>query len=96
MQEEKQYHVYIITNKPRGVLYVGITSDLMRRMEEHRSGAVRGFSWKYNLKLLVYVEQYGDPDTAIRREKQLKAWKREWKIELIEQQNPEWVDLALL
>lgn len=94
MDEEKKFYVYIITNKPQGVLYIGVTNDLVRRMAEHGSGAIRGFSWKYNLRRLVYVEIYDDPVTAISREKQLKAWERAWKIELIEQHNADWIDLA--
>lgn len=88
------YVVYILTNKMYGVLYVGITGDLKRRITEHKLGFVKGFSKKYNLKKLVYVEQFDFPDQAIKREKQLKWWCRKWKIDLIEKQNSDWNDLS--
>ncbi len=89
----KTYVVYILTNKPNGTLYVGVTSDLGRRMIEHKHGLVKGFTKKYDLKKLVFLEQYGCVYAAIGREKQLKSWHREWKINLIEEQNPKWNDL---
>lgn len=87
------YWVYILTNCGETVLYVGITNDLRRRVGEHREGEVEGFSKKYNLKKLVYAERFQRPKHAIRREKQLKNWKREWKEELIEEENPDFEDL---
>ena len=89
----KTYVIYILANKPRGTLYIGFTNELKRRMKEHRSGVIDGFSKKYNLKMLVHVEQYEYVNNAIAREKQLKRWHRDWKINLIEQQNPKWNDL---
>ena len=74
-------------------MYIGITSDLVKRVYEHKQGLVGGFIKKYNVHELVYHEQTGDVNSAIRREKQLKKWKRQWKIELIEKGNPEWRDL---
>ena len=89
----KTYIVYIITNKPYGTLYVGFTSDLKRRIAEHKLEIVKGFSKKYNLKRLVYFEQIEFPNQGIAREKTIKRWCRKWKFELIEKQNPEWDDL---
>ena len=87
------YWVYIITNKPRGVLYIGVTGGLDDRMERHVNGLGSHFSAKYKLKRLVYFEQFQYVQDAISREKQLKNWHREWKINLIEQQNPDWNNL---
>ena len=84
---------YIMTNKPRGVLYVGVTSNLAARVDQHRRGVGSDFCSKYNLRRLVLAEEHGRIDDAIAREKALKAWKRDWKIELIEATNPEWRDL---
>lgn len=86
-------HVYILTNKPHGVLYVGVTADLAARMMQHRAGTGSAFCRRYGLKRLVYTEQYSDIEAAIAREKAIKAWKRAWKIELIEKSNPGWDDL---
>jgi putative endonuclease len=77
----------------RGVLYVGVTSNLIKRVWEHKNDFVRGFTKKYRIKRLVYYEQLGDPINAITREKSVKRWRREWKIALIESFNPEWRDL---
>jgi putative endonuclease len=85
--------VYIMTNKRNGTLYVGVTADLGRRCWEHREGLYPGFTKHYGLKLLVWYERQGLMTDAIAREKQLKAWKRSWKIELIEKLNPTWRDL---
>ena len=82
-----------MTNKPNGTLYVGVTSDLIRRVWEHKNKIYKGFTCKYNLDRLVYYEVYDDELIAIAREKALKDWKREWKIELIYQKNPCWEDL---
>jgi len=85
--------VYILCNKPNGVLYIGVTGDLPARMMQHRAGTGSAFCRKYGLKRLVYVEHHPAITDAIAREKALKAWKRAWKIELIEKANPEWDDL---
>ena len=85
--------VYILTNGPSGVLYIGVTSDLVKRIWQHRSDAVEGFSQHYRLHTLVYFEQHGSMIHAIEREKELKKWRREWKVALIEEANPEWRDL---
>ena len=90
---EKQPCIYIMTNKPGGTLYVGITSSILHRAWQHRMGQFPGFSKKYRLKKLVYFEFLASFPEAIKREKQLKHWKREWKIQLIESKNPNWEDL---
>ena len=87
------YYVYILASKHDGVLYVGITSNIVKRVYEHTQQLTDGFTQKYFIHRLVYFEIYEDSLTAISREKQLKHWKREWKIELIEKSNPEWKDL---
>jgi putative endonuclease len=89
----KIYAVYILTNNPLGTLYIGVTNDLKRRIQEHRLGIIDGFTKKYGLKKLVYVEQFQYINNAIAREKQLKQWHREWKINLITKHNPQWNDL---
>ena len=85
--------VYIMTNRPNGTLYVGVTSDLARRVWEHREGVADGFTKRYGLKRLVYVEPYDDILAAIQREKNLKHWSRAWKVRLILEVNPSWDDL---
>jgi putative endonuclease len=85
--------VYIMTNRPNGTLYVGVTSNLARRAFEHRCGAVEGFTHHYGLARLVYAERHDDILTAIQREKNIKHWPRAWKVRLIGRQNPEWHDL---
>jgi len=87
------YWVYVLTNMPRGTLYVGITNDLVRRAHEHREGSVSGFSKRYRLKMLVYFERYNTPREAIQREKNIKHWSRQWKLQLVEGANPKWRDL---
>ena len=87
------YWVYLLTNKPRGTLYVGVTNDLVRRIAEHREGVVGGFTKRYGLKQLVYFEQFDAPRNAIQREKNIKHWSRAWKLELVEGANPKWRDL---
>jgi putative endonuclease len=84
---------YIVTNKPDGTLYTGVTSDLRRRAWEHREGLVDGFSKRHGLKRLVYVERHDDIREAIRREKAIKTWRRAWKVRLIRSVNPDWNDL---
>lgn len=88
-------HVYIMTNKRYGVLYIGVTADLVARITQHCDGKGGEFTAKYNCTRLVYVEEYPTIEEAIAREKAMKAWKREWKIEAIESQNPAWDDLYL-
>jgi len=87
-------YVYILTNRKGGTLYIGVTSDLGRRMAEHKTGILGGFSAKYNLHKLVYLESYERMEDAIYREKCMKEWKRAWKIKRIEEMNPEWLDLS--
>jgi putative endonuclease len=88
-----QYFVYILTNVHNSVLYIGVTGDLERRMFEHKKKMVEGFTKRYNLKKLVYYEETSDVQSALAREKQLKNWRRDWKIKLIDGFNPEWKDL---
>jgi putative endonuclease len=90
---DKQFYVYILSNRIGGTLYVGMTSRLVQRVYEHREELVEGFSKRYGLHLLVYWEMHATAESAIRREKQIKEWKRAWKIELIERENPNWMDL---
>ena len=87
------YFVYIMTNQPHGSLYIGITNNLVRRVYEHRQGLINGFTKKYNLKRLVYFESYAYVYDALQREKNMKHWKRSWKIRTIETINPSWRDL---
>jgi len=89
----KEFWVYILTNKPKGTLYIGVTSNLARRVWEHKNKVVEGFTLQYNLDRLVLCEAFDDAESAIAREKQMKNWKRAWKIRLIEESNPEWKDL---
>jgi putative endonuclease len=85
--------VYIMTDKPNGTLYVGVTSDIAKRAYEHRMGVVEGFTGRYGLKRLVYVEPHPDIVSAIQREKNIKHWSRGWKVKLIHRVNPQWDDL---
>jgi putative endonuclease len=85
--------VYIVTNKPRGTLYVGVTNDIQRRAWEHREGVVEGFTKRYGLKRLVYLERHDEIEQAIQREKLIKHWPRAWNFNLIHSANPEWNDL---
>ncbi len=87
------YFVYILTSKKNGTLYIGVTNDLVRRVHEHRTDAVSGFTKKYGVHQLVFYEATDNVEAAIVREKQMKEWKRAWKIELIENSNPDWRDL---
>jgi putative endonuclease len=89
----KEYYVYMMASKKNGTLYTGVTSDLIKRVYEHRTGAVPGFTKTYKVNLLVYYEVHGDVMEAIKREKNIQAWKRLWKIRLIEEGNPSWEDL---
>lgn len=90
---DKQPAVYIITNKRNGVLYTGVTGDLPARIWRHKNGETGGFARKYGLNMLVYYELHGGMSGAIVREKQIKNWRRAWKIQLIEKANPYWRDL---
>ncbi|NEV79695.1 GIY-YIG nuclease family protein [Rhodopseudomonas sp. BR0C11] len=87
------YYVYLLANRKHGTLHLGVTNDLLRRIHDHRSKAAPGFSERYGIDRLVWFEIYDDAIAAITREKQLKKWRRDWKIRLIEDQNPDWVDL---
>jgi putative endonuclease len=87
------YFVYILASRIGGTLYIGVTNDLIRRVFEHKSKFVRGFTKRYDVVRLVYYEQYDDIEQAILREKRLKNWNRAWKIRLIEEKNPSWIDL---
>ena len=89
----RQYYVYILASSKSGTLYIGVTSDLIRRVHEHKQGFVSSFTKRYKVHKLVYFETTPDIYSAIAREKQLKKWKRQWKIELIEKYNPSWEDL---
>lgn len=89
----KNYYVYILASKKNGTLYTGVTSNLIKRMYEHKEGLVEGFTKDYNVKNLVYFEETSDVNEAITREKRIKKWKRDWKIQLIEKRNPQWEDL---
>ncbi|NOJ47460.1 GIY-YIG nuclease family protein [Bradyrhizobium archetypum] len=87
------YYVYIIASRRDGAIYVGVTNDIVRRIYEHRTKAEPGFTSKYNITRLVWSEIYDDPISAISREKELKKWRRSWKVQLIEKDNPQWNDL---
>jgi putative endonuclease len=91
---EKQGFVYIMASGRNGTLYTGVTSDLPKRAWEHREGVVEGFTREYGCKLLVWYEAYESLDAAKLRERQIKNWKRAWKLDLIERMNPRWSDLA--
>jgi putative endonuclease len=90
----KQPAVYVLASKRHGTLYVGVTSDLVARIEAHRSGSVEGFTRKYGVRRLVYFELHETMIDAIQREKRIKKWNRAWKLEMIEKENPLWNDLA--
>ncbi|WP_420333494.1 GIY-YIG nuclease family protein [Roseibium sp.] len=87
-------YVYMLASGRNGTLYLGVTTDLSRRLFEHQKGLLEGFSKRYGVTQLVYVEEHERVDDAIGREKQLKGWRRAWKIALIEESNPEWHDLS--
>ena len=90
---DKPGYVYIMASRRNGTLYIGVTSDIARRVEQHREGKIAGFTADHGVKILVWYEALSDMPAAIRREKALKAWKRDWKLQLIEASNPEWRDL---
>ncbi len=93
MNVMKQYYVYILASKRNGTLYVGITNNLQRRVFEHKNNIIKGFTQKYKVHQLVHYERFNDVWAAIAREKQMKRWDRQWKIELIETDNSDWKDL---
>jgi putative endonuclease len=95
MHPEFQPIVYILASRRYGTLYVGVTSHMMQRIQQHREEAFDGFSSDYRIKMLVWYEQHGTMETAITREKQIKKWNRQWKINLIETENPDWRDLSV-
>ena len=90
---DKTSHVYILTDRRNGTLYTGVTTDIIQRISQHRDGVFPGFTLEYGLKHLVWYEALADIESAIAREKSIKRWRREWKLELIEGLNPEWRDL---
>ncbi|MBL4608299.1 MAG: GIY-YIG nuclease family protein [Pseudomonadales bacterium] len=90
---EKQPCVYMLASKKNGTLYIGVTSNLIQRVWQHKNNQTPGFTQKYNVHILVYYEQHETMESAITREKQMKKWKRDWKISLIEKGNPKWEDL---
>ena len=87
------YHVYLLASGRNRTLYVGVTNDLVRRVHEHKSKSHRGFTKQYDVTRLVWFETYDDPENAILREKDIKKWRRVWKLRLIEESNPQWLDL---
>jgi putative endonuclease len=89
-----RYFVYMLASKRNGTLYVGVTNDLARRTDEHKSKQVPGFTRRHGVDILVWYEDHGDINTAIEREKQIKGWNRAWKLRLIERDNSGWNDLA--
>ena len=88
------FYVYILSNKPSGVLYIGLTNELERRLNEHKNKILKGFTYKYNVDKLVYFEEFDTYEEAFTRERRLKKWNRDWKIELIEKENPNWEDIS--
>jgi putative endonuclease len=87
------FYVYLLASKPYGTLYVGVTSEIVKRVWEHKAKAVPGFTARYDVDTLVWFEAHDSAESAIEREKQIKEWKRDWKISLIEGDNPRWIDL---
>ena len=94
MRRERTYYVYILASRPNGTLYTGVTNNLGRRVFEHREGLVEGFTKRYGVKLLVYFEEFPTAADAIHREKRIKKYPRNWKINLIRERNPDWLDLT--
>jgi len=90
---DRQYYVYVLANRRNGTLYIGVTSDLIRRVFEHKNDLIDGFTKKYHVHMLVHYEILTNINEAIIREKQFKSWKRAWKKNLIEKDNPRWIDL---
>ncbi len=94
MQRDFSPVVYLLASRRNGTLYVGVTSQIVKRIHQHREGAVPGFTRKHGVKLLVWFEEHATMESAILREKRIKKWERDWKLELIEAANPDWRDLA--
>ena len=90
---DHHYYVYLLASQRNGTLYTGVTNDLMRRVWEHKNGYVKGFTYDYNVRRLVWFELHQDIHEAIAREKRIKRWRRKWKLDLIEEKNPAWRDL---
>ena len=90
---KKQFYVYILASKRNSTLYTGITSNLIKRVWQHKNNIIEGFTQKYNVKMLVYYEVHENAESAITREKRIKKWQRAWKLQLIEKMNPQWKDL---
>jgi putative endonuclease len=90
---DKQFYVYILAKERNGTFYVGLTSDLIQRMYQHKNGIIEGFTKEHDIKTLVYYEVFSDAENAIKREKRLKKWPRDFKMNVIEKMNPEWKDL---
>ncbi|HWK96282.1 MAG TPA: GIY-YIG nuclease family protein [Pseudolabrys sp.] len=88
------FYVYMLANKPNGTLYVGLTDDLVKRVWQHRNGIIKGFTQRYSIKMLVWLEVHESRESAFVRERQIKKWNRSWKLELIEKENPSWHDLG--
>jgi putative endonuclease len=93
MNADRTFFVYLLASGVRGTLYIGVTSDLLKRVWEHKNKAVSGFTARYDVDRLVWFETHATAEAAIQREKQLKEWKRDWKMNLIERDNPHWIDL---
>ena len=93
MTEKKEYYCYLLASNPYGTLYIGVTSNLVQRIYQHKSKLIEGFTKKYNISQLVWYEIHSEIETVIYREKQIKKWNRKWKIELMQNSNPEWTDL---
>jgi len=93
VMREHSYCVYILASQRNGTLYTGVTNDIVRRVQEHRDGLVPGFTKRHKVTLLVYVEYHTEISEAITREKRIKRWRRDWKLRLIEKDNPQWLDL---
>ncbi len=90
---DKEFYVYILASKRNGTLYTGVTSNLIKRIWQHKNDLIDGFSKKYNVKNLVYYEVHSNAESAITREKRIKKWRRAWKLRIIEEKNPGWKDL---
>jgi putative endonuclease len=88
------FYVYILASRRNGTLYIGMTDELTRRYFQHRQGILPGFTKKYGVKMLVWFEEHGSRESAFTRERQLKKWNRQWKLDLIERENPQWLDLG--
>lgn len=93
LRDERVYAVYMMASRRLGTLYIGVTGDLITRVTQHREGMIPGFTQRYGIKQLVWFEWFGEVQTAIQREKTMKKWPRDWKINLIERDNPNWIDL---